>query len=103
VEAPPVEQSGFWLKVLEKLSEQERQGSRAIYQLLVAFHHHSKHDAFKARCLAVWITPNITVNVYRWDPSPFILLNLALLFLAAYAAPIIMSLAIRQVRQAERR
>jgi uncharacterized membrane protein len=40
--------------------------------------------------LAVWIALNITAYVHRWDPYPFILLNLALSFQAAYAAPIIM-------------
>ena len=40
--------------------------------------------------LTVWIALNITAYVYRWDPYPFILLNLALSFQAAYAAPIIM-------------
>ena len=37
-----------------------------------------------------WIVVNLTVQVRRWDPYPFILLNLALSFQAAYAAPIIM-------------
>lgn len=40
--------------------------------------------------LAVWVVINIFAYVYRWDPYPFILLNLALSFQAAYAAPIIM-------------
>ena len=40
--------------------------------------------------LFVWIVLNITAYVERWDPYPFILLNLALSFQAAYAAPIIM-------------
>jgi len=40
--------------------------------------------------LAGWITLNATGVVGRWDPYPFILLNLALSFQAAYAAPIIM-------------
>lgn len=40
--------------------------------------------------LAVWIALNITAYVKRWDPYPFILLNLALSFQAAYAAPFIM-------------
>ena len=40
--------------------------------------------------LAIWITLNITAVVQRWDPYPFILLNLALSFQAAYAAPFIM-------------
>ena len=40
--------------------------------------------------LAVWIALNVTAFVQRWDPYPFILLNLALSFQAAYAAPFIM-------------
>ncbi|MGI8841577.1 MAG: DUF1003 domain-containing protein [Caulobacteraceae bacterium] len=40
--------------------------------------------------LAVWIALNVTAFVKRWDPYPFILLNLALSFQAAYAAPFIM-------------
>src|SRR5215469_2851546 len=40
--------------------------------------------------LAIWIVLNITAFVYNWDPYPFILLNLALSFQAAYAAPFIM-------------
>jgi uncharacterized membrane protein len=40
--------------------------------------------------LLVWIILNVTAYVQRWDPYPFILLNLALSFQAAYAAPFIM-------------
>ena len=40
--------------------------------------------------LVLWIILNITAYVQRWDPYPFILLNLALSFQAAYAAPFIM-------------
>jgi len=40
--------------------------------------------------LFFWIVLNITAYVQRWDPYPFILLNLALSFQAAYAAPFIM-------------
>jgi len=40
--------------------------------------------------LIVWIVLNVTAYVQRWDPYPFILLNLALSFQAAYAAPFIM-------------
>jgi uncharacterized membrane protein len=40
--------------------------------------------------LIVWIVLNITAYVQKWDPYPFILLNLALSFQAAYAAPFIM-------------
>jgi uncharacterized membrane protein len=38
----------------------------------------------------LWIILNITAWVQNWDPYPFILLNLALSFQAAYAAPFIM-------------
>jgi len=40
--------------------------------------------------LTCWIVLNVTAFVERWDPYPFILLNLALSFQAAYAAPFIM-------------
>ena len=40
--------------------------------------------------LFFWIVLNVTAYVQRWDPYPFILLNLALSFQAAYAAPFIM-------------
>jgi uncharacterized membrane protein len=40
--------------------------------------------------LAFWITLNIVAWMRHWDPYPFILLNLALSFQAAYAAPFIM-------------
>jgi uncharacterized membrane protein len=47
--------------------------------------------------LTLWIAFNAT-SAARWDPYPFILLNLALSFQAAYAAPIIM---MSQNRQSE--
>ncbi len=40
--------------------------------------------------LVIWIGLNVTAYIARWDPYPFILLNLALSFQAAYAAPVIM-------------
>ena len=40
--------------------------------------------------LALWVALNVTAWMAAWDPYPFILLNLALSFQAAYAAPIIM-------------
>ena len=40
--------------------------------------------------LIAWMTLNLTAWVEQWDPYPFILLNLALSFQAAYAAPFIM-------------
>ncbi len=40
--------------------------------------------------LMIWMGLNITAYVNQWDPYPFILLNLALSFQAAYTAPILM-------------
>ena len=48
--------------------------------------------------LAAWVALNIAAWVQHWDPYPFILLNLALSFQAAYAAPFIM---MSQNRQAD--
>ena len=40
--------------------------------------------------LFIWVVLNVVAVIKAWDPYPFILLNLALSFQAAYAAPIIM-------------
>lgn len=40
--------------------------------------------------LILWICANVLGWINAWDPYPFILLNLALSFQAAYTAPIIM-------------
>ena len=47
----------------------------------------------------VWIALNGVAISFRWDPYPFILLNLAFSTQAAYAAPLIL---LAQTRQAER-
>ncbi|MFZ4515607.1 MAG: DUF1003 domain-containing protein [Acidimicrobiia bacterium] len=47
----------------------------------------------------LWITMNVAVVALRWDPYPFILLNLLFSVQAAYAAPLIL---LAQNRQAER-
>jgi uncharacterized membrane protein len=49
--------------------------------------------------VAVWITLNIFAVQLRWDPYPFILLNLVFSTQAAYAAPLIL---LAQNRQADR-
>jgi uncharacterized membrane protein len=48
--------------------------------------------------LTAWVVANVAAYSFRWDPYPFILLNLMLSFQAAYAAPIIL---MSQNRQAE--
>lgn len=47
----------------------------------------------------LWIALNSAAVALRWDPYPFILLNLAFSTQAAYAAPLIL---LAQSRQAER-
>ncbi len=47
----------------------------------------------------VWILLNAIGLVQRWDPYPFILLNLAFSLQAAYAAPLILLAATRQAER----
>ncbi|MGY5885079.1 DUF1003 domain-containing protein [Modestobacter lacusdianchii] len=49
--------------------------------------------------VVVWIVLNVVAVNLRWDPYPFILLNLAFSTQAAYAAPLIL---LAQNRQADR-
>jgi uncharacterized membrane protein len=49
--------------------------------------------------VVVWITLNLAAVTLRWDPYPFILLNLAFSTQAAYAAPLIL---LAQNRQDDR-
>ncbi|MTV26283.1 DUF1003 domain-containing protein [Nitriliruptoraceae bacterium ZYF776] len=49
--------------------------------------------------VAAWIGLNLAAVRLRWDPYPFILLNLAFSTQAAYAAPLIL---LAQTRQADR-
>lgn len=49
--------------------------------------------------VGLWVVLNVTAWVFRWDPYPFILLNLMFSVQAAYAAPILM---MSQNRQAQR-
>ncbi len=49
--------------------------------------------------VAVWIALNAAAVSLRWDPYPFILLNLMFSLQAAYAAPLIL---LAQTRQADR-
>lgn len=49
--------------------------------------------------VVVWIAMNIVAFVYRWDPYPFILLNLLFSTQAAYAAPLLLLSANRQAER----
>jgi uncharacterized membrane protein len=113
----------FLAKEIEKLSEQERQVverfiNRGRIARNVAHEFEEQLTAgqrvadrvaeiigswrfiiIQSTLLALWIALNIAAYIYHWDPYPFILLNLALSFQAAYSAPIIM---MSQNRQSEK-
>ncbi len=55
--------------------------------------------AVQTLIVIIWIVLNVTAVRLRWDPYPFILLNLAFSTQAAYAAPLIL---LAQNRQADR-
>ena len=58
-----------------------------------------RYLAAQSVIVILWIIFNITAASLRWDPYPFILLNLAFSTQAAYAAPMIL---LAQNRQADR-
>lgn len=49
-----------------------------------------RYLAIQTIIVIIWIFLNLTVIALRWDPYPFILLNLAFSTQAAYAAPLIL-------------
>lgn len=58
-----------------------------------------RYLAIQTALVFVWIVLNLSAAALRWDPYPFILLNLAFSTQAAYAAPMIL---LAQNRQADR-
>jgi uncharacterized membrane protein len=58
-----------------------------------------RYIAAQTLLVIAWIAVNAVAVSLRWDPYPFILLNLAFSTQAAYAAPLIL---LAQTRQAER-
>jgi uncharacterized membrane protein len=58
-----------------------------------------RYIAGQTLAVIVWIAVNAVAVSLRWDPYPFILLNLAFSTQAAYAAPLIL---LAQTRQADR-
>ena len=59
----------------------------------------ARYLVIQTALVVVWIGVNAAWAAGRWDPYPFILLNLAFSTQAAYAAPLIL---LAQNRQAER-
>ncbi|SFQ19000.1 Uncharacterized membrane protein [Amycolatopsis arida] len=70
-----------------------------ISERLARFLGTGKYLFWQTLVVIVWIVLNLTAARLRWDPYPFILLNLAFSTQAAYAAPLIL---LAQNRQDDR-
>ena len=77
----------------------DREAFSQMAESIARFLGTGRYLAIQTIVVAVWIFLNITFSVLRWDPYPFILLNLAFSTQAAYAAPLIL---LAQNRQASR-
>src|SRR5665213_2847725 len=71
----------------------------ALSERVARFFGTARFLGFQTILVVIWIGLNITAASIRWDPYPFILLNLAFSTQAAYAAPFIL---LAQNRQADR-
>jgi uncharacterized membrane protein len=76
---------------------QDAFGRRA--EQLARFFGTPKYIVGQTLIVIAWIIVNSLALSFRWDPYPFILLNLAFSTQAAYAAPLIL---LAQTRQADR-
>lgn len=71
----------------------------AVSEAMARFFGTARFLVIQTMIVAVWIGLNVAAVSIRWDPYPFILLNLAFSTQAAYAAPFIL---LAQNRQADR-
>ncbi|HEX3977937.1 MAG TPA: DUF1003 domain-containing protein [Solirubrobacteraceae bacterium] len=71
----------------------------ALAERLARFFGTPRYLVGQSVLVIIWILLNVAVAVLRFDPYPFILLNLAFSTQAAYAAPLIL---LAQNRQADR-
>jgi len=71
----------------------------AIAERLARFFGTPQYIIGQSVVVLLWIALNAVAVSLRWDPYPFILLNLAFSTQAAYAAPLIL---LAQTRQADR-
>ncbi|WP_051407018.1 DUF1003 domain-containing protein [Nocardia sp. CNY236] len=78
----PVESRFRWDWDAEALARSSEQVARFLGT--------GRYLAIQTLVVLAWITANIFVVALRWDPYPFILLNLAFSTQAAYAAPLIL-------------
>jgi uncharacterized membrane protein len=71
----------------------------AVSERIARFFGTARFLVIQTIIVAIWIALNVAAATIRWDPYPFILLNLAFSTQAAYAAPFIL---LAQNRQANR-
>ena len=71
----------------------------AVSERVARFFGTPKYILGQSVVVIIWIALNGAAISFRWDPYPFILLNLAFSTQAAYAAPLIL---LAQTRQADR-
>ncbi len=88
---------------LEKAANQERTFGELIADRFSSFIGSWTFIIGQSVILSLWIIINVIAWIRHWDPYPFVFLNLALSFQAAYASPIIMMSQNRQARLSERR
>lgn len=83
------EQHGPIVNVNKATDEKLTLGAR-VADIVAAAMGSWKFIIIQSILLALWIILNVIAWAYRWDPYPFIFLNLALSFQAAYAAPFVL-------------
>ena len=99
-QAPSTEhmaQRGAELAELRSVFGTDRFG--AIAEKIARFFGTPQYILGQTVVVVLWIIVNAAAVSLRWDPYPFILLNLAFSTQAAYAAPLIL---LAQTRQADR-
>jgi uncharacterized membrane protein len=77
----------------------DRESFSRVAETFARFLGTGRYLAIQSILVVIWIGLNIAVPILRWDPYPFILLNLAFSTQAAYAAPLIL---LAQNRQDDR-
>jgi uncharacterized membrane protein len=91
------------IAAMEKQGEDHRSRGERIADIVARTVGSWTFIIVQSTILVLWIALNLIGWWKHWDPYPFILLNLALSFQAAYASPIIMISQNRQAKVSERR
>jgi uncharacterized membrane protein len=88
---------------MEKASVSNRTFGERVADLVAAWVGSWTFLIVQSILLIVWMAVNVVGWWMKWDPYPFVLLNLVLSFEAAFASPIILMSQNRQGRLIERR